>query len=451
MKRILFVLIILLVLFASCKKDWLDAKSDKALVVPSTLTDYQALLDNTSDIFNQWYPDLGEIGADDYYVSYEDWLNLYTLKEVNAYVWAKDVYEGEDVTDWSSPYQRIFYENVVLDGLKDVEANAGNMDTYNNIKGTALFCRAFDFYSLAQEFAPPYSAANAGKDPGLPLRLSSDINEVSVRSTVQETYGQIIADLENALKLLPPNALYKTRPCKAAACALLARTYLTMQDYEKAKAYADSSLAFNSALMDFNMLDSTASVPVPQFNEEVLYHFTFPYHQITRPTVARVDTILYAQYDENDLRRIIFFKNDAGVIRYKGSYNHSVIRFAGLATDEVYLTRAECYARAGNVTDALKDLNQLLGTRYRSGRFVPVTATDAAEALQKILQERRKELIYRGTRWTDLRRLNLEGYNITLTRMLNGETYRLPPNDVRYTYPLPEQEVKISGLEQNPR
>jgi hypothetical protein len=69
-----------------------------------------------------------------------------------------------------------------------------------------------------------------------------------------------------------------------------------------------------------------------------------------------------------------------------------------------------------------------------------------------ILEERRRELIGRGLRWTDLRRINQEtDYAVTLEKSLNGESYILEPNSVRYTYPIPDDEIILSGIRQNER
>ena len=123
----------------------------------------------------------------------------------------------------------------------------------------------------------------------------------------------------------------------------------------------------------------------------------------------------------------------------------------GIATDEVYLTRAECYARAGKVSEAMNDLNTLMIKRWKAGTFIPFTATSTSEALSIILEERRKETLFRGLRWLDLRRLNSEGANITLTRNVDNQTYKLEPNSPRYALPLPPDVISLTGIPQNER
>jgi hypothetical protein len=113
--------------------------------------------------------------------------------------------------------------------------------------------------------------------------------------------------------------------------------------------------------------------------------------------------------------------------------------------------RAESFARVGDKDAALLNLNTLLEKRWKSGTFTPVSAASDEEALAIILAERRKELVMRGLRFMDLKRLNKEGANITLTRVVEGQVYTLPPNDLRYALAIPEQVIEVSGLTQNPR
>ncbi|HXB09753.1 MAG TPA: RagB/SusD family nutrient uptake outer membrane protein, partial [Puia sp.] len=245
----------LVALGAACNKDkFLDKKPTTTLLIPSTLSDFQALLDNVK-VFTL-VPTLGEASADNYYVSYKAW-QVMTTREYNAYVWAKDIYGAQaGQQDWDVPYQQVFYANVVLDGLKNIKMSADSMSQWNALEGAALFCRAFAFYNLAQLFAPVYDSTTAGSDLGIPLRTTPSIDTLSARSSVEATYRQILNDLHEAEGHLPggvPGAALN-RPVVCCAQALLARVYLSMRKYSLAKACADSALQTYSLLMDYNDL-----------------------------------------------------------------------------------------------------------------------------------------------------------------------------------------------------
>ncbi|MNT62417.1 hypothetical protein D3C72_2001370 [compost metagenome] len=60
-----------------------------------------------------------------------------------------------------------------------------------------------------------------------------------------------------------------------------------------------------------------------------------------------------------------------------------------------------------------------------------------------ILDERRRELAMRGIRWSDIKRLNREGYGITLKRVLGDETVVLQPGSDSYILPLPKDLEKF--------
>ncbi len=356
--------------------------------------------------------------------------------------------------DWDFPYRTIFYANTALDGLAKI---TGSYDqaAWNNVKGSALFYRAHIFYQLAQLFAPPYDSQTAAADWGIPLRLQADINEKISRSSVKQTYEKVINDLREALPLLPAKPLYLTRPSKPAVYSLLARVYQTMQDYENALLYADSCLQWQHTLLDFNSLDPGQTFPIPQLNDETIFYCIQVPHTLIYPFLTLVDSNLYNSYALNDLRRSIFFTPaySGTAMTFQGSYDGSGDAFGGLATDEVYLIRAECYARKDNTAAAMNDLNTLLEKRWITGTFIPFTASDAADALMQILTERRKELLFRALRWTDLRRLNKEAsFAVQLVRVANGISYTLPPGDIRYTYPIPDNVISFNpGMPQNPR
>lgn len=456
-KNKLYVALALLTIFlGSCKQAFLDIKQNQSLVIPKTIADYQGLIDNLSIMNNNACSELGIIGSDEIGVSDAVWNALPNPYQKNGYIWAKDVYQGNALTEWNYAYWRILYANTAADGAALIKPDQRQQQEYNNLKGSALFHRAFNFYQLAQTFCKPYDAATASSDPGIPIRLEADINLKSERGTLSNTYQQIIADLSTAVELLPQPALVKYRPCKAAAYAMLAKTYLLMGDYAKAAGYANESLKLQSTLNDLNTFNLsnryTFSTDI-QLNPEVTFATGIGGIAILTVTRLNIPQAVVSNYDSNDLRKqAYFFNNTDGRILPKGSYKGATACFTGLATDEVWLILAECHARNGAVQRAMEVLNTLRKTRYNRTTYADLSTNDPATALSYVLNERKKELLLRGTRWEDLRRLNKDPKTaVTLTRTVAGVNYTLSPNDNRYTWPIPDNEVALSNLAQNPR
>lgn len=206
--------------------------------------------------------------------------------------------------------------------------------------------------------------------------------------------------------------------------------------------------------MDYNTINAAVAIPFTQFNREVIYETRTNSISALSQSNAKIDSLLYQSYATNDLRKTVFFRsNGNGTYAFKGNYTgqSAAFLFTGVATDEMYLLRAECYARAGNTSAALADLNTLMSKRWKTGTFVPFTAPDANEALLLILKERRKELLFRSLRWTDLRRLNKEpALAQTITRVLNNQVYSLEPDSWRYTLQIDREAILFSGMQQNP-
>ncbi len=441
----------MLALFSSCKKDFLNTKPDKALLVPTTIGDMQALLDNIA-VFNIT-PGITTIADGDFYTTDAGWKAWSSETERTSYLWAADIWGTFNPSDWLVPHQQIFYANVVLDALPNIDAKTAG---YGAIKGTALFSRAFAYYNLLQEFANPYRAASSGTDPGLSVRLTADINQKPPRSSLRATFDQVIADLRAARALLPLTSNYKSRPVLAAAYGLLARVYLVTGDYALAGKYADSCLQQRPVLIDYNTLSATATRPfpraIPNGNDEVIYYASQVSFSSAGNAATLADSTLFRSYVANDLRKTLFFRASGISGTFKGNYAGIIALFSGIAADEMYLVRAECAARLGQAGPAIDDLNTMLLKRWKKGTYVPLVASDAESALKLVLAERRKELIGRTMRWSDLKRLNNDPrFALTLTHKVNGQVYTLAPDSKRYAYPLPLDEVNLGGVVQNER
>lgn len=442
------ILLILSIQLISCKK-YLDEKSDKSLITPNTLADLRALLDN-NNIMNANTSGFGETCADDYFTMQSGYNSLSALSQ-KAYIWDLKTYNNGD---WGKEYTVIFNANFCLDQLGQIEKTSANISEWNDIKGSALFYRAYYFLNLVWDYGKAYDEESSKKDLGIVLRLSSDNTIPSVRSTVADCYDQVIRDLNEAAGLLPDKPVHQMRPSKAATYGALARTYLSMRMYDSAFKFADETLKIQSDLLDYNGsdIDPISYVPFKPFNKEIIFYSTQSGNYGSKTFyVASIDTNLIVSYDGNDLRlSIYFFPYLASYYSFKGNYSAALYpNYSGISTDEMVLIRAECEARKGNKADAMRDLNALLIKRYQTGTFVPLAINDSQEALKKILLERRKELVMRGLRWIDIKRLNKEGYQINLVRKIGDQTYTLLPNDDYYALPLPDDIIRITGMQQN--
>ncbi|AZI24147.1 RagB/SusD family nutrient uptake outer membrane protein [Pedobacter sp. G11] len=461
MKSNYILYILICYCLSGCKKDFLEAKPSASIVNPTSLSEFRSLLDN-SNILNKTGA-LPMISSDEYSIVNKadfDAFSVQTLK--NAYLWQSDVYSGEvNIPDWNQLYSAIFYANNALDGLEKIERLPSNATQWDDLKGAALFYRAFAYFDLTRNFCPVYIPSQAVNDLGLPLRKSAGIDIIEKRSNLEETFSFIITDLVHSVSLLKDDyqAINKNRPSKASVYALLARIYLYMGKYNDAEENADKCITKYSKLIDYNNVSQTSDIPFSYSTDETIFYSTqvVAYSQTTAyttvATAIKIDPALIALYQPRDLRLNIFFvKNALGNLNVKRGYvGGGFYAFSGLATDEVLLIKAECAARSGrpDITAAL--LNNLLVNRYQKGTFTPYSNLSSDAALELVLNERRKELVWRALRWSDLKRLNRDGSNIKLERNLGGTTYTLAPNSTKYVFPIPDDEIALSGIQQNVR
>src|SRR5690606_39201740 len=147
-----------------------------------------------------------------------------------------------NVLHWRSTYNKVTHFNTVIDLIDEVSYDNSSIER-GQLLGAAVFFRAYAFYMLTQVFTKSYDPIKAETQPGIVLRLTADVNAASTRSTLEDTYGQIISDLNTAVSLLSSDKQrYPTRPSRQAAYGMLARLYLSMGNYDQAGLYADSCL-----------------------------------------------------------------------------------------------------------------------------------------------------------------------------------------------------------------
>lgn len=446
-------------LLTGCGKEFLDIKREAHQVVPKELKDYQGLLDRISTI-NVTSTLLNVTGAGEF-ITNDGMINALspTLEWAKrAYTWQKDIFmENEISSDWEGSFERILYANMAMEVTK-TDASQAEKD---EVIGQALFHRAWNYYHLVTTFCDVYRPEQNETKLGLPLRTEYDITARPQRSNLEETYRFIEEDLLKAEKLINNKSITIYRADVSAVRALLAKVYLEKEDYEKVLKYALLYLKERGSLFDYNELP----FPLPRFsfssfyygegNPEVVLHYMGNTNAMIAYSRHDLKNTLFHLYEESDIRKdAFFFQETDGRVTFRGSYFGDLSFFTGIATDEMYLLVAECYARKNDKTNAAKYLNDLLINRYKKGAFEPLDFGNWNEEkiLKRIILERQKELVMRGTRWVDLKRYNKEErFQATLKRTMLGQDYILAPNDPRWVWPLPPNEVLHGNLIQNER
>ncbi|MEJ7693215.1 RagB/SusD family nutrient uptake outer membrane protein [Daejeonella sp.] len=451
MKTKYYLILLMSCLSFSCEK-YLEIKPDKKLSEPSdNLNNLKLMLDDTNTL-NQQVPGMGEAASDNIFIrdSQFDAIQQVSVSSVNSYLWQRDVFNDKARNDWALPYAVVINANLVLEGAEKIKPGPSEQQLWNVVKGSALFFRSFSFYTLLQEFAKPYNSSSSSQDPGIVLKLNSDINELSKRTNVKLCYEKIISDLNDAVNLLPETLKFKTEPSRAAGYALLARAHLSMSNYNLSLENAEKAVALSPTLIDYNTLNAATTYPLVRYNAEVIFHASLTQDRAITYPYACADENLYNTYRSDDLRRSIFFRrNGPGDIQFRGSYVGSATNFGGIASDELYLIGAECAARIGNRAKAMDLLNKLASKRYKQPGFVSFTPATDQEALDLVLAERRKELLFRNLRWGDINRLKSDPrYRTDIIKVSKGVSFSLPA-DKYYIFPIPLKVIEFSGIEQN--
>ncbi|WP_116124846.1 RagB/SusD family nutrient uptake outer membrane protein [Lewinella sp. IMCC34183] len=142
---------------------------------------------------------------------------------------------------WYQAYLAINQANLVIRGVETIDDPNLTEDVAAQLRGEALFIRAFSHFELVKAFAQPYGA-DSGSDLGVPVittptATSGDIT-FPARNTVAEVYNAVISDLMTAQDLLGPDYEYGFAS-GTAATALLADVYFQQRNYEQAAALAE--------------------------------------------------------------------------------------------------------------------------------------------------------------------------------------------------------------------
>ena len=381
---------------------------------------------------------------------------------------------------YENMYAFIMRSNLIID---NIDAAQGPQDIKVLAKAEARVFRAWDHFLAINTYAKAYDPATAAQDGGVCIMDHYDLEATPSKSTVAEVYDFIIRELEESAPLLQEKPVNIYHPNKAFAYALLAKVYLFHRDWEKAKTAAEASLAINSALADYNLINNAGGTALynnfaKENNPEVLsYHWISGWggaEQVAFYHYGMISPELKNLFESNDLRYKLFLRDKGTSITQWFDFGSGAAiwtpaitnldRFTymtvGLRTAEVYLIAAEANARLNNLSVAAGYVNRLRANRLSGGNTDIATPSTQKEMMDQIILERRKEILYGFSRFFDLKRFNLETeYQKTITRtfpVVNitpehpQRTYTLQPNSKMYIIPFPRSATdKNPNLTQN--
>lgn len=468
MKKILIITCLVGFTITSCKDDFLTVVPETQL---SSATFFKTEGDFQQAVNGAYVPlraivnslvQLGEMHSDNLYY-YRNILFGATEQQENisdfSVPTANGVTTNVYVTNqYRQDYQIIARTNEILSRIDNIEFNA---DSKNNLKGQALFLRAYAYFELVRYFgkAPLHLTPATGRDDAAqPLASEAEL------------YAQIEKDASEAAQLLPPKSKQEPgRATSGAAKTLLANAYIVQKKWAEAETllkevvssneyalmpeYAD---AFSGTSSNKNNIESVFEV---QFMEGAAgYQGTLIYNFLPRPiTAAELQPItgtsnpqplsgegnnaptpdIIAAYEPGDKRKdaSIAYVTLSGSLRENKVYpyvkkfakphavhNNTGNNFPIYRYSEVLLFLAETLMEQGKDGEAIPYLNQV---RNRAG----LGDFQGGDLRQAIYQERRVELAFENKRWFDLVRTG------RAVEVITAYGNRVKSNPQDYYYP----------------
>jgi len=425
---------------SSCKK-YLDEKPNNAIATEDAIIDAgtarAAIIgayDRVQGYYAANYPTLGTIPADN--VVFNGTLTEYLQLDQNAVPTDNVI----TVATYQGIYKAINSANSVIAAVPGVNDPLLTATEKNKIVGEAYFIRALGYFDLARGWGGVQ----------LQLKPTTDLNGLKgvKRSTLDQTYDQVLADLTQAEQLLPEDATTRNRAQKSVARALRARLHLYRKQWADAESYATQVISNTKYAL---VKPYKAFFTAPFLSTESVFELTYSvndkngFWSTWYPSSAGGSfTLKPSDVIVNKLNNPLIGGTRSALIAGTSPNVYGVLyNTVGVSTDpsyviriaELYLIRAEARAQQGNLVGAAADLNVI---RDRAG-LAPTTAATQADLLQAIEDENSVEFAFEAHRWFDLVRTGRAGSVLNISN----------PN--RYLFPIPLSDIQSDpDVTQNP-
>ncbi len=455
-KYISLILILQVVIFTSCKDDFLETGPSKSVgekFAENTEQGLTGILEGIHYMMYSYYFGQGFGAGQESVAAQLDLLGDYFICMfpngiyVGVYNWESHTNPNSSTSYkmWDFYYTIILHSNKLIRGVNNTEGLSEKVK--NTLLGEAYAFRAWAYHNLVQLYGKRYVKGEANSQLGVIIRTEEHFMEPLPRSSVAEVYEYIDTNISQALDLLQkvPDKKIKNAIRYSTACGIAARIALTKGEWAEAEKYAEEAIAKSGAqlqgesLLDgFNNWNSSEWMWAYKQNETqdvsyggffAHYSYNFKARRIGKFRFA-VNRTIYDKMGEKDVRRgwwVCYDRKDeipadanktyfkggnkkpkwaitGQSIKYKAeSYTSSFGDILIMRLAEMYYIAAEAEARQGKDGEAQSTLNKIMKTRDVEYK------TDATgEALiDEVMRNKRIDLWMEGRRFFDLKRLSI--------------------------------------------
>jgi hypothetical protein len=451
MKKVTYIFAVIF-LFTSCKKflevqPQLQVDQDQAIINAGTAaTAVNGLFNllSANSYYGSNFPALSYLSAGDIQWSGSqsdpNEITKHLTSATNGYVQSA----------WTAIYKTISQANYIIDKVPTVSDPLLTTTLKNQYLGEAYFVRALAYFDLARGWGGVQLILK-------PSNNSSDNGDIP-RSSLTDTYAQVLKDL-NSAETLVPTQVSRNRVSLRTVQALKARFYLYQKNWALAEQFATSVINDNanySLVAPYSAFFANNAVATNESVLELAYttsntnghsNWWLPpalggrrewspndalVALLNNPTIGGNRNSLIAQTAPpgNLWYGKLYYRNPLGT---DPAY---VIRIA-----ELYLIRSEARAQQGNLTGTNSAQTDLNAVRSRAGLGV-TTAASLADILLALEKERQVEFPFEADRW------------FNLVRTDRAQTVLALPDKHLYLFPVPYNETlvdpQLAGPNRNP-
>jgi len=360
---------------------------------------------------------------------------------------------GDVIGGWAAYYNVIDQVNRVLPHVYTVTYTPAQLPRRDIVQGQLLALRGISHFGLLQAYCKNYNPS----DPrGVPIMLASNPVAQPARNSMGEVMAQIEKDLSDAKALLPavtPATFTDTVMNKVNVAAYQARIALYKGDWANAVTYATEVI--NSNVKPLATGAAFTGIWTDANNNETLFRIRYATSTGIGALWTTTSGLIYiapsdklnASLAAADIRKAAYIGTNGAGNNYVNKFYTSsrggrVVDMKACRIAEMYLIRAEAYAKqgAGSLALGTADLNTLRAARIAG--YVDVTFATPADLLTAVLEERFKELCFEGFRFYDLRRNNLPVQRNASDASPSWQT--LPAGSFRFVFPIPQTEMTVN-------